>query len=109
MAPDIRGVWPPFLELQLLLWLSFSILSTSPPPLGSAPQHRYRGFENIGVQPVVVTELKFRDTRRHVPAADLVERANDAALENRPETLNRLRVNRADDILMSGVVNGAVI
>jgi hypothetical protein len=34
-----------------------------------------------------------------------VERANDTALEDRPKAFNRLRVDRADNILMFGMVN----
>jgi hypothetical protein len=67
-----------------------------------------RRSENIGVVPIVVSELKFSDVERHVFGADLVERAHHAALENRPETLNRVRVHRADDKLSGGMLNGLV-
>ena len=40
---------------------------------------------------------------RHVFAADLVETANDTAHDEAPEALNRVRVNRADDILPCAV------
>jgi hypothetical protein len=69
----------------------------------------YRGSENVVIKAVVVSELKFRDVQRHVLAADLVERADDAALEDAPKALNRLSVNRADNVLMLGMVNGAVV
>jgi hypothetical protein len=64
----------------------------------SAPLNRRP--ENIRVVAIVVPELKFRNVERHVFAAHLVERANDAEFEDRPEAFNRVRVNRADDILL---------
>ena len=54
--------------------------------------------KNVFVLPVVVAELKLRDIQRQVLGADLVEGADHAALEDRPETLNRVRVDRADDV-----------
>jgi hypothetical protein len=44
----------------------------------------------------------------HVVAANLVERADDTALENAPETLNRLSVDGTDDVLALRMVNGCV-
>jgi hypothetical protein len=38
--------------------------------------------ENIGSLAIVVPELKLRDIQRHVFAADLVEGADHAALED---------------------------
>lgn len=61
--------------------------------------------KNVGVKAVIVAELKFRDVQRHVLGADLVERADNASLEDAPKALNRLSVNRADNILMFCVVN----
>jgi hypothetical protein len=67
-----------------------------------------RRSENIAVEAVVVAELKFRDVQRHIFAADLVERAHDTALEDAPEALNGLSVDSADDVLLLGMVNGAM-
>jgi hypothetical protein len=61
--------------------------------------------EDVFVLPVVVAELELGDIERHVFRADLVERADNAALEDRPETLNRVGVDRADDVLALAVVN----
>jgi hypothetical protein len=63
--------------------------------------------ENIRVLPVVIAELELGHIQRHVFAADLVEGAHHASLEDRPEALNRIRVNRADDVLALGVVDNA--
>src|SRR5262245_6189210 len=46
--------------------------------------------EDVRVVPIVVTELKFRDVQRHVFCTHLVERTDHAALEDTPETFNRV-------------------
>jgi hypothetical protein len=63
----------------------------------------YCGPEDIGVKPVVVAELKFRDVERQIFAADLVEAADNAALQQRPEAIDGLSVNNAIDVLTSCV------
>ena len=60
----------------------------------------YRRSENFRVLAVVVPELKFRNVQRHIFCADFVERADNAAFENRPEAFNRVGVNCADDVLL---------
>jgi hypothetical protein len=61
--------------------------------------------ENICILPVVIAELEFGNVQRHIFAAHFVECADHAALENRPETFNRLSVDGTDDILTSRMVN----
>ena len=61
--------------------------------------------ENIRVLSVIITELEFGDIKRHVFAAHFVECADDAALEDRPEALDGLSVDCANDILASRMVN----
>jgi hypothetical protein len=63
-----------------------------------------RRAENVVIEAVVVAELKFGDIQRHVLFADFVERADDTALEDAPEALNRLGVDRADNVLMLRMV-----
>ena len=41
-----------------------------------------RRAENVSVLAVIIAELELGDIERHVLAADLVERTDDAALEN---------------------------
>jgi hypothetical protein len=65
--------------------------------------------EDIGIVPIVVAELKLRDVQRQVFLADLVIAADDAALNQRPKTLDCIGVNRADNVLARLVVNDAVI
>jgi hypothetical protein len=74
--------------------------------ISCAPDSR---SENVIVKAIIIPELELCNVKWHVFAADLVERADDAAFEDAPEALNRLSVNRADDVLMLGMVNGAVV
>jgi len=69
----------------------------------------YRLIKNVGVVPIVVAELKLSNVQRHVFGADLVERADNAALEDRPEALNRIRVDCADNVFMFGVSDESVL
>jgi hypothetical protein len=64
-----------------------------------------RRSENVRVLPVIVTELELGNIQRHIFSAHFVKCADDAALENRPEAFDGLSVDRADDILASGVIN----
>lgn len=64
---------------------------------------RYGSTEDVGVVPVVVAELEFRDIQRQVFCRDVVESAQDAALEQRPEAVDGLGVNHATDILAGRV------
>lgn len=64
--------------------------------------------ENVVIETVIVAELKFSDIERQVLGADFVERANDTAFEDTPETFNCLGVNRADNVLPSRMVNGGM-
>lgn len=41
--------------------------------------------------------------------ADLMERPDNAALQDRPETLNRVRVDRANDVLADGVIDRLMV
>jgi hypothetical protein len=60
----------------------------------------YRRFKNISIETVIIAELKLRNVERHVFSTHLVERADHAALEDRPETFNRVGVNPSDNILL---------
>jgi hypothetical protein len=67
-----------------------------------------RRSKDIRILRIIVPELELGDIERHIFRAHLVERANDAALKDRPEALNRVGVNCADDVLPPAVVNGRV-
>jgi hypothetical protein len=67
-----------------------------------------RRSENVGVEPIVVSELKLRDVQRHIFGAHFVEGANHTALEDRPKTFDGLSVDRADNVLAFGVIDYAM-
>lgn len=67
-----------------------------------------RRSENIRVLPIVVAELEFSNVERHVFAADLMEGADDAALEDRPKAFNRVGMDCSDYVLALGVVDDAM-
>jgi hypothetical protein len=69
----------------------------------------YSRSENVGIEPIVVAELKFRDVQRHIFGRHFVERANYAALEDAPKAFNRVRVDRADDVLLAGMIDSLMI
>jgi hypothetical protein len=69
---------------------------------------RDRRSENIRILPVIITELEFGNIERHIFPAHFVECADHATLEDRPESFDGLSVDRADDILASGVINDAM-
>jgi len=72
----------------------------------SAPCYRFP--EDIRVVPIVVSELELRNIQRHIFGADLVEAADNATLEDRPEAFNRVRVDRANNVLAVAVLHGEV-
>jgi hypothetical protein len=67
-----------------------------------------RRTENVRILPVIITELELGDIERHIFPAHFVECADYAALEYRPEALDCLSVNCADDILSFGMINDAM-
>jgi hypothetical protein len=67
-----------------------------------------RRSENVVIEAVIIAELKLCDIQREVFCTDFVERTDDTALENAPKSFNRLGVNRADNVLALGMVNGRV-
>jgi hypothetical protein len=59
--------------------------------------------EDVRILAIIVAELKLRDVQRHIFGAHLVERVDHAALEDRPETFNRVGVNRADHVVLAAL------
>src|ERR1700731_754162 len=64
--------------------------------------------EDVRVFAIVVAELKLRDVQRQILAADLVERTDHTALEDRPEALNCVGVDCTDDVLPDAVIDNAM-
>ena len=65
--------------------------------------------EYIAIKAVIVAELEFSDIERQIFLADLVVAANDPALDDAPEALNRIGVNRADNVLARAVIDDAML
>lgn len=61
--------------------------------------------EDVRVLPVVVPETELGNIERHVLAADLMETANDPALDERPKAIDGLGMGCAVDILACGVID----
>jgi hypothetical protein len=66
------------------------------------------GTEYIRILSVVVPKLKLRYIQMEIFLADLVVGPNNAALQDRPEAFNRIGVNRTNDMLADGVIDGLV-
>src|SRR5712691_6361469 len=64
--------------------------------------------EDIRVLAIVVAELEFCDIERHIFGAHLVERSDNAALEDRPEAFNRVRMHGTDHIATARMVHALV-
>lgn len=76
-------------------------------PLGTLASGDRRP-KNVRVFPVITAELELGNIQRHVFGADLMEAANEAALEDRPEAFNRIRVDRANNVLANAAIHGPV-
>ena len=68
----------------------------------------YHRTKDVRIGAVIIAERKLRDVEREIFGADFVERADHAAFEDRPKAFNRVRVDRADNVLMPAVIDCAV-
>jgi hypothetical protein len=82
------------LILACLVALAFWVSSLAP---------LNRRSENLLVTPVIVAELKFSNVQVKIPFADLVEGADTSALDQRPEALDCVCMNRTNNIEYSTV------
>jgi hypothetical protein len=64
--------------------------------------------EYIIVISVIISKLKLSNVQMQIFLADLMESPDDATLQDRPEAFDCVGVNRANDVLANGVVNGFV-
>ncbi len=69
---------------------------------------RDRRAKDVCIQAMVIPELKFVDVEMQVLFAHLVERADNAALHDGPETFNRVGMNRSAHIFAVGMMHQAV-
>jgi hypothetical protein len=66
----------------------------------------YGVLENLGVLPVVVAPLEFGDVERQILGTDMVEATHNAALQERPEAVDRLGMDQPTDILATAMLDG---
>ena len=64
--------------------------------------------EDIRIFSVVIPELELGDIQMRIFFADLMESPDNAALQDRPEAFDGLRVDRTDDVLTAPMVNDTV-
>src|SRR6266446_4455806 len=69
---------------------------------------RNRRSEDVRVLAIIVAELELGNIERKILFADFVEGADATALNQRPETFNRVGVDRADHVIAPGVINDDV-
>jgi hypothetical protein len=65
----------------------------------------YRRLKHIRIEAVVISELKLRDVKRHIFGRHFMERADHTAFEDAPKAFNRVRVDRADNVLLFVVLH----
>src|SRR5437763_750837 len=69
---------------------------------------RYELSERIFLALHLVPKLEFVDVQRQIGLGNLVEGADDAALQQAPKAFNRLRVDRADNVLLGSLTRRSV-
>jgi len=67
-----------------------------------------RNTEDVFVLAVVVPERELGNVERQILRAYLVIRAHDAALEDRPEAFDGIRMHRAVNVLTASMIHGLV-
>lgn len=89
----------------------FFLTDTASAPLGASCGSAtcYRSAEDVRIVPIVIPKLKFRNVERQILLGDVVERAEDAAFQQRPEPVNGLGVHVAPDVFAAHVVRGAML
>jgi hypothetical protein len=82
----------------------------APPPASlSASQHRAGRAEDVLVVAIIVAPLKLSDVQRKIFATYPVVAAHNAALQERPETVDSLPMHNTIDILPRAMTNNAVL
>ncbi len=69
---------------------------------------RYRRSEDVVIVPVIITQLELGNIQMQVLFADLVESADAAAFDQRPEALDRVGLNGTNNKFASAVIDGRV-
>lgn len=107
-GPVPNAAISPMMTVHATVLRMFFTENASPSLGAGASAPCYGSPEDIGILAVVVTELKFCDVEREVFCADLVESAHDAALDEAPEAVNRLRVDGAHNVFLGSVMHDAM-
>lgn len=68
----------------------------------------YRRSEDVSIISIVVSKLKFSVIEMQVFFADFMERSDNATFQDRPEALNRVGMNRANNVLANAMVYGCM-
>src|SRR5262245_21614167 len=66
------------------------------------------GSEDVPIAAVIIPKLELSNIERQIFPAYFMKRADHATFEDRPEAFNRVRMNRADDVLARGMVDATV-
>jgi hypothetical protein len=95
----------------ILAWLVISHFAASEnasASLGSCgvPATTYSRAKDVGVIPIVIAKFELRNIERQIFATDLVISPDDAALDERPEALNCIRMDCTNDVFANAMVNG---
>jgi hypothetical protein len=62
--------------------------------------------ENISIFSVVIPKLKLSDVQMQIFSANFVISPDDPTLQDRPKTFNCVRMDRTNDVLPNGVIDG---
>lgn len=61
--------------------------------------------EDVFVFAIVITELEFGNVKRQILLGNIMESTDEPSLDHRPKRLNRIDVNRADNVLAALVID----
>jgi hypothetical protein len=90
------------------LFLDAEIASASPGAYCVSAQP-YSRAEDIGVVPIVIPKFEFCDVQWQTFTTDFVKTAHNAALQERPETVDSLSVDNAVNVLPGSVADGLML
>jgi len=89
--------WPPSFYMKMGSFISENASASFGSSCVSATT--YGRPEDVRVVPIIVPELEFRNIERQIFAADLVVGPDHSSFDERPEALNRIGMDRADNML----------
>ena len=95
-------------SITSIRWRRWRSTEATASQYASASTPLYRVAENIGFASVVETELKLVEVQREILLADMMIRADDATLQQCPETFDVIGMYFAAHVLKRFVINGLV-